>query len=137
MSWRIIVCSRIQTLCYLLLGLFSTVVIADIEVELGVEGRYFTEEGLHDQAQFHSSVRAEIGYSKRWLDDSVELLGFGRYDLEDKKRSHADLREAAWTHVGSRWELKFGVSKVFWGVTVCARFITKKRRVSVDISSSR
>ena len=46
---------------------------------------------------------------------SVKL--FGRLDSLDDERTHFDLRELFWERAGRSWELRAGVSKVFWGVT--------------------
>jgi hypothetical protein len=104
---------------FLLLGLsfLSPASWADIDAEVGLDARYFFKEGLSEQDKLHPSIRAEISYRNRWGDNSVEVIGFGRYDQQDSERSHADIREASLTHVGSGWALKVGISKVFWGVT--------------------
>ena len=47
----------------------------------------------------------------------VNVTGFGRFDSEDDRRTHADLREAHWGYEGDGWDLRLGISKVFWGVT--------------------
>ena len=99
------------------LSLLSTAVIADIDAEVGVETRYFFEEGLNEQNKFHSSLRGELTYQYSSGNSDFEVIAFARYDEQDSERSHADLREASWTYVGNSWELKAGVSKVFWGVT--------------------
>ncbi|MBN4071935.1 hypothetical protein JYT83_00805 [bacterium AH-315-F18] len=49
--------------------------------------------------------------------DAIVLKAFGRLDEADHRRSHADLREAYWEHVGDTWDVQLGVNKVFWGVT--------------------
>lgn len=104
---------------FLLLGLslLSTASWADIDAEVGLETRYFFKEGLFEQDKRHSAIKTEITYQHDWGDNSVEVISFGRYDQQDSERSHADIREASLTHVGSDWELKIGISKVFWGVT--------------------
>jgi len=38
-------------------------------------------------------------------------------DEHDDNRTHGDIRELSWIHVGSNWETRVGVRKVFWGVT--------------------
>ena len=96
---------------------FSFSVSAGFDSELGFEARYFPESGLSGQDNFQPSIRGELEYSDSWDDDSFSVVLFGRLDKEDSERSHADIREALWTHVGDEWELKAGVSKVFWGVT--------------------
>lgn len=42
---------------------------------------------------------------------------FARIDSFDSKRTHFDIRQADWLGVYDGWELRAGVSKVFWGVT--------------------
>ena len=49
--------------------------------------------------------------------NSLTLTPFIRADQRDDERSHGDVRELAWTHVGNRWEVHTGIRKVFWGVT--------------------
>jgi len=98
-------------------GLLSASALAGFSSELGLELRYFPTSGLDGQDQFHPSLRAELEYTHSLEDDSFEVVLFGRADKEDSERSHFDVREAAWTHVGDDWELKAGITKVFWGVT--------------------
>nr|NIS70959.1 hypothetical protein [Pseudomonadota bacterium] len=50
-------------------------------------------------------------------DDRITVIPFGRLDSLDTERTHLDLRELNWLHVGKSWELRLGVDKVFWGVT--------------------
>lgn len=90
---------------------------AGIDAELGLEGRFFLEEGLANQDKIQPSIRGEVEYGSALGDGDLVVNVFGRYDFEDQERSHADLREALWTYYGDGWELKAGVGKVFWGVT--------------------
>lgn len=89
----------------------------NFDAEVGIEARYFFEQGISGQDQFHPSLRLEAEYSDQWDGVSAEVIFFGRYDQQDSERSHFDIREAALTYVGNEFELKAGVSKVFWGVT--------------------
>jgi len=41
---------------------------------------------------------------------------FVRIDEHDAERSHVDLREFLYTHVGDTWEIRAGLGKVFFGV---------------------
>lgn len=50
-------------------------------------------------------------------DDSLNIKLFARYDSLDNERSHVDIREFYWQHVGYDWELTLGINKIFWGVT--------------------
>lgn len=45
---------------------------------------------------------------------NIEL--FGRYDLYDDERTHADIRQLSWIYANDRWEISAGMSRVFWGV---------------------
>jgi hypothetical protein len=47
--------------------------------------------------------------------DSLIFSPFARLDSADTERSHVDLREFNYLHVGDGWELRFGLAKVFWG----------------------
>lgn len=87
---------------------------------LGGQGRYFTEQA-NDPQQTDSqlSVFAEPELYLQWNDgdDSFTLKPFLRVDSADDERTHFDIREAVWLHVQNDWELRVGISKVFWGVT--------------------
>jgi hypothetical protein len=54
-----------------------------------------------------------------WNDgsDRLTVAPFLRWDGHDDNRSHGDLREANWLHIGGDWDLVVGLDKVFWGVT--------------------
>jgi len=121
--WRVIlpVFSKFKYLCAFTLSTLAGNLVAGnfdgIDAEIGLEARYFLEEGLAEQDKLQPSLRLELETAYSFDDDDFQLKLFGRYDQQDKERSHFDVREASWTHVGSSWELKAGVSKVFWGVT--------------------
>ena len=65
------------------------------------------------------SLALEPEFFREWSDGqwAFEMTPFGRYDGVDSERSHVDLREFYFHRVSDQWELRFGVSKVFWGVT--------------------
>ena len=48
---------------------------------------------------------------------SLIISPFFRVDTQDVERSHLDFRELQWLLVKDSWELRVGISKVFWGVT--------------------
>jgi hypothetical protein len=70
-------------------------------------------------------AQPELRYEWNEGRDRITLIPFGRLDSVDTERTHADLREFNWLHVGKEWgqrlgidwELRLGVDKVFWGVT--------------------
>ncbi|MCH9698127.1 MAG: hypothetical protein K0U68_08500 [Gammaproteobacteria bacterium] len=41
---------------------------------------------------------------------------FFHYDPNDDERTHFDIRQADWTFAENDWELRLGISKVYWGV---------------------
>jgi hypothetical protein len=49
--------------------------------------------------------------------DRLTAVPFARLDAQDKDRTHFDLREFKWLHVGDGWDMRVGIDKVFWGVT--------------------
>ena len=90
---------------------------AGFDAQVGLESRYFFEEGLQQQAKSQPSISAELNFEHVFESSSVAFSVFTRFDFEDEERTHTDLREALWTYVGDEWEVKAGVGKVFWGVT--------------------
>ena len=52
-----------------------------------------------------------------WNDSSFLFTPYLRVDQEDSERTHVDIRELIIRHSGDWWELKYGIGKVFWGVT--------------------
>jgi len=89
--------------------------------EAGIELRYFTSDGAYNEQfdGFNASVYLLPEYYTDWNErrDSLVFEPFLRIDQHDPERNHADLRELHWRHTGNDWELKLGVSTIFWGVT--------------------
>jgi len=87
---------------------------------LAVEGRAFFQSPL-DPRQYDEdgSLSAEPELAHEWNDgrDLVVMRLFGRLDARDDRRTHFDVRELQWTHVGDGWETLVGIGKVYWGVT--------------------
>jgi hypothetical protein len=89
---------------------------------VGAELRIFPEEpafpGQRDTT-LSPSVFAEPELRYEWNDgaDRLTFVPFGRLDADDDNRTHADVREANWLHVGDGWDLVIGIDRVFWGVT--------------------
>ena len=106
---------------FLCQGLFlGTVVAGEWSGNVTIEARGFFHDGpgAH-QDRSNVSISALPEYYNEWNngDDSFTFTPFARIDSDDSERSHADIRELKWTHVGKEWELDLGVSKVYWGVT--------------------
>ncbi len=86
--------------------------------ELSLEHSQFAQPGAAGQRSGHTSA----AWQGEWwlpLDDanSLTVTPFVRADAQDSRRSHVDLREASWLHIGDGFELRSGIRQVFWGVT--------------------
>lgn len=103
-------------------GLLTTIpglLLADWSGNITLQDRYFIDDALdsrqHDQ---YLSLSAEPEYFIRLGEDrSFTFTPFARLDQYDDERSHADIHELNYQQVFSDWELRVGISKVFWGVT--------------------
>jgi hypothetical protein len=102
--------------------LFSTAQAAEWSGNIAAQSRYFLHDPLPQNTEQHNntlSVSAEPEFYHSWDDDkqSLTFKPFVRVDQYDDERTHGDIRELAWQKVFARWELKVGISKVYWGVT--------------------
>jgi len=103
----------------LLLGLQAN---ADWSGNFAIQDRYFIDDSLVAGSPQHNnylSVSSEVEYYQAWNgdDSSVTVTPFIRIDQYDDERTHGDLRELYYQHLFSDWELRVGISKVYWGVT--------------------
>lgn len=75
-----------------------------------------TQSSQQHQQQW--SLLSEIEFYQGWNDDQDSLLfkPYVRIDQHDEERSQFDIRELVWQHIEDDWELRTGISKVFWGV---------------------
>lgn len=88
--------------------------------EAGVEQRYFFEDALlQQQERYQGSLYLQPEFYYSWNDggDRLVIKPFVRLDQHDSERTHVDLREFNWLHLGETWEVVTGVSKVYWGQT--------------------
>ncbi|WP_435276044.1 hypothetical protein ACMAZF_03210 [Psychrobium sp. nBUS_13] len=119
---------RLSTLAFALSGLIATSSFAEtqVSVKAAADYRLYTQDALYSQQvdkQFSMFIEPEIYHS--WNDDldSVTFKPFYRWDNEDDERSHGDIRELMWLHVGEDWELRTGIGSVFWGQTESAHLV--------------
>ncbi len=88
---------------------------------IGLEVRAFPLAPIHaGQKPQTAGLFGEIEYSLQLKNNlRFTLKPFFRWDATDQERTHFDLREAYLLKVWKkpRLELRFGVDKVFWGVT--------------------
>lgn len=94
----------------------------DVEIKGNVElqARYFIEDALfpsQHNSDLSLAIAPEFFLSTNDGDDLFEFVPFVRVDQHDDERTHSDIRELSWLHVGDDWETRIGVRRVFWGVT--------------------
>ncbi|MBW2942840.1 hypothetical protein [Zhongshania aquimaris] len=104
----------------MLASLIASLSHAEFLGYVGVQARAFPSTAA-DPAQGSETLSGVLSpeWYQQWNDgdDSFNIKAFYRYDSQDDERSHADLREFYWQHVGNSWELTVGVNTIFWGVT--------------------
>ena len=88
---------------------------------LQLESRFFPTDPAfagQDAAAVSPSVAVEpeLIVDTAAGEDRFTLKPFLRVDAHDGNRTHADLREANWLHIGDGYDLVVGFDKVFWGV---------------------
>jgi hypothetical protein len=81
------------------------------------EGRAFFNEPLFQDQQHHNASLAFAPeyYHQLKNGSSMTIAPFFRTDSADSERSHFDLREMNFLWLTDSFELKVGISKVFWG----------------------
>lgn len=88
-----------------------------VSAELRIFQRAPAYDGQHEARLAPSlAIQPEFRYDLG-ADDRLTVIPFARWDRWDDERSHADLRELKWSHLGDGWDLRAGIDKVFWGVT--------------------
>ena len=97
--------------------LSSQIIIGEIIGEISFDNRYFFDIGLEEQKKNHTSfsISPEI-----FKDDSDRVFHFKakvRKDSEDSRRNLNDIQEFYLINILKDKEIKFGISKEFWGVT--------------------
>lgn len=109
-------------ICFLAIAAISGNIVAqNWSNELALESTFFVEAPRfpeqHDNGNLSLSLQPEYYTSWDNRDQSLEFIPFARLDYQDSERTHIDVRELAWTKVYDSWEVRAGISRVFWGVT--------------------
>jgi len=92
----------------------------EVNAYLGGEVRIYPDDpqfaNQRDET-FYPSVFAQLDMTYGWDGgrQQIQLTPFGRYDVYDDRRSHADLREANYSYKGDGWDVLIGAHTVFWG----------------------
>jgi hypothetical protein len=93
---------------------------SELSGQVAVEWRIFPRQAQSpEQQRSYLSVAVQPEYRYRWENgkQSFTFAPFARLDQHDRERTHFDIRELTWLKAGEGWELRFGIRKVFWGVT--------------------
>ena len=94
----------------------------DVSTEAGAELRVFANKPAFSEQSGRTLspsifLEPEAVYEWNDGDDRFTFKPFLRLDRDDDNRSHVDIREANWLHLGDGYDLVVGLEKVFWGVT--------------------
>jgi len=108
--------------CLSLLLILNSAVSSAVELSgyIAVQERVFISDPLDPrQHNSYASISAEPEWYYEFDNgkQNVTFKPFYRGDQHDEERSHGDIRELSWQKVYDSWELKIGISKVYWGVT--------------------
>lgn len=100
---------------------FSAHSIAELQFsgQIEAELRSFPQKGLHKQqkqAYLSTAFQPRMDWQSEQQNQRIRIEPFARASTPDGNRTHADLREAYYQFSGQHWQLKAGVSTVFWGV---------------------
>lgn len=94
----------------------------DINTEVSAETRLFPyapafpgQKKMTVSPSF--SAETEVVYEFNDYADRITFTPFARFDVHDDNRTHFDIRQASWWHLGEGWDFKAGLDFVYWGVT--------------------
>lgn len=90
--------------------------------DAGLELRLFPQSAQYpdqDDSTVSPSVFLQPEAIREWSDglERITIEPFLRLDKDDDHRTHFDIREANYIRLNDTWDMKIGISRVFWGVT--------------------
>ena len=97
--------------------LSSQIIIGEIIGEISFDNRYFFDIGLEEQKKNHTSFSISPEIFKDNSDRVFHFKAKVRKDSEDSRRNLNDIQEFYLINILKDKEIKFGISKEFWGVT--------------------
>ena len=111
-----------KNILFILLLTSQSAFSADWSGNFSLQSRFFFHDPLlpsTTQENTYPSVAGLPELYHSWDDDrqSLTFTPFFRIDQNDDERNHVDVRELHWQKVLDSWEIRIGISKVFWGVT--------------------
>jgi hypothetical protein len=80
---------------------------------------FFQDPQFLGQDRDGFSVAGKATFLAEWADGDVtfKFTPFARYDIQDDRRTHADIRELKFDIVEDNWSFTIGADTVFWGKT--------------------
>ncbi len=104
---------------FIVIGSFSLSSAYELSGYVTTESRMFFNEPLFPAQKRDTASLAIQPEFYHELDERSSFIftPFARLDSTDPERTHFDIRELNYLWVNDGWELRVGLSKVFWGVT--------------------
>ncbi|MBT4922620.1 MAG: hypothetical protein HON23_06390 [Rickettsiales bacterium] len=94
---------------------------AELTGYAAIDNRFFFDHPQFDGQESNNGpsfvIEPEYYHVSEAGNDVLTFKAFARYDQYDSHRSHIDIRGLDWVHSGDSYEMKIGISKVYWGVT--------------------
>ncbi len=93
---------------------------AEVFGEISLEGTgFFEDPQFVGQDRDSVSIAGEATFLAEWSDGDVAFTftPFARYDVQDDRRSHWDIREFKLDYADGPWSVTVGADTVFWGKT--------------------
>tara|TARA_Y100001970_G_scaffold250037_1_gene321366 strand:- start:51044 stop:52222 length:1179 start_codon:yes stop_codon:yes gene_type:complete len=86
--------------------------------EVNLDNRHYFNQGIFGQDKNHSSISFSPEIFKNLEDDQIfHFKAKLRKDTKDRERNLVDIQELNFIEIGKSKEIKYGISKEFWGVT--------------------
>lgn len=76
-----------------------------------------SEDGVSSHFTGSFALAPKVTFNWDGGDQQIVIAPFGRVDVQDDGRTHADIREAKYAGAFGPWEFRLGFDSVFWGVT--------------------
>ncbi len=108
------------TLLCLLMAMSSPAMAVSWRGNVTIQERFFFEDPADPRQHGNNfSIAAQPEMYHEWDEgkQTFTFIPFARWDQGDEKRTHADIRELAWSYIARDYEWTVGISKVYWGVT--------------------
>ena len=109
---------NVKCLSLLCVSFFLLPIQGEFIGEVSLDNRYFFKEGIFGQDKNHSSISFSPEIFKDIEEDQIfHFKAKLRNDTKDTERNLVDIQELYFIEIGESREIKYGISKEFWGVT--------------------